>query len=163
MSRAINVDETNVTMKARTAWTLLIVTVIGVVSLTAYAANLSTKVDLSQHNISDGAHKIKLEHDSKSRPISTVVAQNHQLVSQHRDGLRALQDTVARNTLEIAGVRRSQYEQRAEDLAYRVIDALPAKTPRGTVQRKFESVKSRAMTNLNSGRDIRHGMSLSDF
>lgn len=135
----INVDETGVSMSWKTAVAILLSVVMAMLWWNRFSGSLASSEQLDTHIAqSDKVHQeLRDEVTNAVKPVKAKVDDTETAVIEVKNGF---------------------YEQRAEDLAYRVIENNPPSlTPRQRVER-FEAVKRKAVENQKAGKDIRTGI-----
>ena len=147
--RYVNVDITGVSLSWPTALAVLTTVASIVIATLGYAATLATKTDMTTHDVSESAHSAYRAKTSKL--ISSAVASVERKVD-------AVVISVAAADTTVKAVQDGFFDQRAEDVAYRVVDKLPQSTsPRQRIER-FQSVKATVKRNLRDGLDARNGL-----
>lgn len=155
---AIDVDRTGVSMSWKTALGIAGFIVAGAVAWTVFTASLATKAEASEHNLSIDAHPIVLVPGQPPVSMPRLLAQHEQAQAEMKESVTKLTEVVGKNERVVASVRNGFYEQRAEDLAYRIVDKLPTNTPNRQRLETFQRVKEQAKANLEDEHDIRQGL-----
>ncbi len=140
----INIDSSGMSMSWKTFGAGAVAIALVVLWWGEYDAGTVKAADLVAHDAATTAHAVLHTDPVKKAEVEAMIKP---IVEQ----ARATSKTVIT-------VQNGFFEQRADDLAYRAIDAMPERvTPRAKV-RRFDSVKKRALANQKAARDIRDGI-----
>lgn len=114
--------------------------------------------DIQDHDSASNSHLVKLpgvdEPSGVVPTVRSVVLANAKVSSE----VEAIKDDIKTTHDEITQVRSGVHEQRAEDLAYRSVDKLPKSLPTRERIERFNYVKTKAIANLEHGRNARDGL-----
>ncbi len=157
-SKYVNVDSSGVSMSWKTAVAVITFFVAGAAAWTVFTATLSTKAEMIKHGASDlEAHTVSITPEGEDKPIEVPITQ--QVEADHKLVI-TVKNAVGKLHTKVSDVEDGIYEQRAEDLAYRAVGALPARASDERKLRLYKSVKGKAKKNLKAGEDIRNGLEL---
>lgn len=135
----INVDATGLSMSWKTAVAVVWFVVMAMLAWNTFSSSLAKSSDLTEHiKRSDKAH------ESLSAEIKSTVS--------------PVRKQIEETAVAVISVQNGFYEARAEDLAYRAVEAMPERTPARERIDRFSTVKRRAVDNLKAGKDIRDGI-----
>jgi hypothetical protein len=152
----VNVDSSGVSMSWKTAIAVIGFFLACGAAWTVFTATLSTKAELIKHGNGDlEVHTVTITPEGEDEPIEVPVTQ--QVEADHKSVI-TVKNAVGKLHTKVDHVEDGIYEQRAEDLAYRAVEALPARTTDERKLRLYKSVKRKAKLNLKSGGDIREGL-----
>ncbi len=142
----INFDSSGVSMPWKTAGAVLVAGATVMLWWGKYDAGTVKAADLDAHDASELAHADHPRHADRIHKAEVV-----EMIAPLREKVEATEKVVIT-------VQNGFFEQRAEDLAYRAVDAMPAKSaPRARI-RRFDTVRKRALSNQKATRDIRDGI-----
>ncbi len=139
----VNVDESGFSMSWKTGASVCAAVVLGVVAAVGFAGELARGVDLVAHQ--SKAHAlVPIERDEVIEMVEPIKSKQVAIKTK----LDAVEVTVI-------SVQNGYYDQRAEDLAFKAVEKMPARAPSRQRIERFERVRRQAKQNLKAGRDIR--------
>lgn len=165
-SKYVNVDSTGVSMSWKTAVSVVAFIVMGAIFWTVFTATLSTKADMADHGgvhrtpTRDGPgslhpHEVMIEQSGDAPPTAVPIAEQ---VTVNTKSVITVKNEVGRLYKKVDNIEDGIFEQRAEDLAYRAVEAMPRVASDEHKLKRFQRVKRKAVSNLKSGGDIRDGL-----
>jgi len=157
--RAINVDQTGVSMSWKTAIMIVAAVGMGAAAWTVFTSGLATKDQLVGHNLDSGAHPIVITSDQKGNPVALPTAQIVSGLSARVDeqvgAVESLSTKVDDTAKAVGQLADSVYEDRAERFADSIADKYRDARRSRTV---WSDVKKKALSNLRSGKPLRDGL-----
>ncbi len=151
--RNINIDQTGISMSAKTAYRLFWGVVIAVIFLMggwySFLATAASKADIENHDVDVNAseHPIKLHKDAHPIGMKQVVKRHDEEIAKVNGGLKDLQNEVKETKDAIITVKNGFHEDRAERLADQA--AKKVRDADAKLER-WQHVKRKALQNLKA-------------
>jgi len=151
----LDVDETGVSMSWRTAVSIISAIVAGAVMWTVFTATLTRRSELDAHDANNMAHPVVVSPGDEPVSMPVLLKQHDRTGKQLTTAVAQISQKVDAQGHAIEQVQQSMNEARAETLADRAADKVKDAQRSRDV---WQSVRSKAMRNLNAGLPAREGI-----